>query len=193
MEAVELAVQRGAPPSILAGYDSSLCPWASQEELAAFFRMLHHAGIGQFRLLEQDAYLEEAAGPIEPVDGSQTTADHGIRSGFRIAPFLSFALREPQFISAVRLKFSYRETGGEPVLFRMFWKNSRQNDFSEAERSIRLALGENLSRSVEMELRDKEVTIWINDVIDEFRVYPDIKPCSFEVSAIRLLVAGHQE
>src|SRR5262249_25238813 len=98
-------------------------------------------------------------------------------------PHLTFALREPRQVYAIRLKYSlnYGNAEATPAAFHVSWKNSSQ-DSTVDERTSWLALDTGPG--------EKKVTILVNEPIDQFRIHPDNKPCVFRLSEIVLVVSA---
>jgi hypothetical protein len=181
MAAVEKDVAAGTSPTVLAErYGSFLYDPDRPETLAAYLRMLHHAGIGPFRQLRDDPDVREVLFPVVPKERNQVTWKDGRWKGDGQDPYLVFALQQPQFIYAVRIKISYESQTDAPTVFQMFWRRSDQNEFVEEERNHVLEL-----KTVSGE---RTVTVPVNDTIDQFRIDPDTKPCVFKLSEIMLLV-----
>jgi hypothetical protein len=192
-EAFERDLQAGKPCSRLAQdhfralYPSWLGPGEDpfdfEGRIAAFLRMLHRAGLGPFRQMREDPPLAEAPFPVEPVAVHQVVWDGAQHTGRALGnePRLVFALGEPRTVGAIRVKFTVRPEKGTPSdLFRLYWKRSDQAEFtkgqSRAERVGELSAGE------------KTVTAWVFDTIDQFRIDPGTRPCSFRIAAVVLLV-----
>jgi hypothetical protein len=185
MEAVERDVREGTPPGILSErYVSFLVdPLAGEAEkpvLADFLRMMRRAGIGPFRSLKEDSAIRrEVQFPVVPIATNQMTWKDGVGEGQGEDPYLVFALKEPQFVQAIRIKYAYEKTA-PPVTFQMFWRRSDRNDFAEEERNSTLDL--------KPMAEEATLTIQVADVIDQFRIDPDTKPCVFKLTEIVILV-----
>jgi hypothetical protein len=149
--------------------------------------MLHHAGIGQFKLLKDTPTFRELPLAIVPTAVDQMTWSEGIGHGFGHNSSLTFTLDVPQLIYAIRLKYSYGPTAVNPAFFRMAWKNTGRNDFDTAERNIHLKL-QHWQTYAPTGPGEKTLTIWVNETIDQFRIQPDTKPCDFRLAEIVVLV-----
>ncbi|HEV3204145.1 MAG TPA: hypothetical protein VGY77_07175, partial [Gemmataceae bacterium] len=111
------------------------------------------------------------------------TWQDGLGQGLGSDSCLIFALGEPRFVYAIRLRYSFVNTGDTPVLLRIFWRNGA-NGFSEDTQNATVKL---MSAS-----KEKNVTIWVNDTIDRFRLHPDNKPFGIMISGITLLVPDQE-
>jgi hypothetical protein len=181
MTAVEADVAAGTSPTVLAErYGSFLYDPDRPESLAAFLRMLHHAGIGPFRQLHDDSDAGEVLFPVVPRETNQVTWKDGSWRGEGEDPYLVFALPSPQLIYAIRVKLSYESQTDARIVFQMFWRRSDQNEFVEEERNRVLELKPGSEERI--------ITVPVNDTIDQFRIDPDTKPCVFKLSEIMLLV-----
>lgn len=95
-------------------------------------------------------------------------------------PHLVFALPKPRYVGGVRLTYVHSNKENRPPLFQMFWKRSGQKGFTEDQHYLNYAL--------DTGPQGYNVTVWIGDIIDQFRVHPDNKECDFRISKMVLLV-----
>src|SRR5262249_28094026 len=93
-------------------------------------------------------------------------------------PFLVLALEQPQWVSAIRLTWSYR-AGPPPLYLQVYWCRSDKNTYTDDERNVRL---DQQSAGARTEL------IGVNDTIDRVRIDARDDACVLEVSEIVLLV-----
>jgi hypothetical protein len=173
----------GVPPFILVErHQPAIYPGdvpGYMKELATSMEKLHRAGVGEFRLLREDPVFREVRFPVEPTATSQMTWNAGIGHGIGERPSVLFTLKKPQMVYAIRLEYSYKRLPEAPADFRMYWK-SKGRDFVETERVAQ--------RELDPRDGDEVLTVWVNDIIDQFRVDPDRKPCVFQLSDIQVLV-----
>jgi hypothetical protein len=96
-------------------------------------------------------------------------------------PILVFELDRPRPVAGVRLALSVKTRDGRRAFTQCFWSDSSRNGFAPGERmrSFGLAAAEPAT-----------VTIWIDDVIDRFRLDPDNRPCTFLIESVTLLLRG---
>jgi hypothetical protein len=157
-------VHAGVPPFVLAehfsGHPYHLYP--TKEQFADRMRMLHEAGIGLFRELQPDPVYEE----IELAPNSVSDAQER-----RVVQ-----LGQARKVYAIRLRFA--PPGAAPTALEIFWRNSGRTGAPGGAGSSR-----SLSRPQE---RDTAI-IWVNDVIDQFRVFHN-RP-SARVTQVTLIVA----
>jgi hypothetical protein len=183
LEAFDQDLRDRVSPNLLAErYTHVQTPWLSPEEFAVLLEGMKQAGIGRFGALQSDPACREVLIPVRPIAVNQMTwdAEEGIgRGDGGIDPFLVFRLREPQFVHAVRLKYSY-EDAHSPANFQMFWRRTDSQEFVETERTARLELRTDPGERV--------VTVRVNDTIDAIRIDPDTKSCVFKLVTISLLV-----
>jgi hypothetical protein len=154
---------------------------AAPKAMARWLRMLHRAGIGPFRALEEHGIVREVPFPPDtrPVEANQMTRKDGFWVGSGDDPYLVFALKGAQEVYAIRLTFAYEDTPS-PAVFQVFWRRSDQQGFTEAERNFALELDTGAG--------ERTVTVPVRGTIDEFRIDPDTKPCGFKLSGMVLLV-----
>jgi hypothetical protein len=93
------------------------------------------------------------------------------------SPIMVFVLPKPTRVSAIRLRFTY-EGAREPVPFAFGWKGA-STPGHDGEHSVNW-----LQRTGDAELTR---LIWIDDVVELFRITPDNKPSKFKLKEITLL------
>lgn len=93
-------------------------------------------------------------------------------------PQIVFKLDAPQFVHAIRFKYTLSNQQAV-ALAQLFWKN-RGQEFVESERTARLRL--------EVTPGEQTLTVLVHDTIESFRFDPDIRPCTFRIRDIELLV-----
>jgi hypothetical protein len=158
---------------------------------AEFFRTLSERKIGRFKLMRPDPEFREVPFAAEPISTNHATWENGIVHAKGIDPFLVFRLDKPRQVYAIRFTYCYKTPG--PAAFKVLWKNSELNEFTETARACHLQLNLERARVYEKEKPEEEtVTVWVDDTIDQFRINPDDKPCLFKLSKIALLVPETQ-
>jgi hypothetical protein len=163
-------------------------PAEAKRSMTEKMRSLRRAGIGMYRDLKDDPVMDEVRFSAAPIGLNQMREKDGKYIGEGDDPYLVFALGEPRFVYAIRLKCSYEGTPNAPPMFQAFWKEGSE-DFVEKE-----------GRVVTQELKggpeEQTVMIPVNSRIDQFRIDPDTKPCVFRIHEIVLLIPprdAHQE
>lgn len=172
---------------------------------------LQRAGIGVFARMRPDPEVREVNLNATPSTTNRMTWKNGAgygHAGGSGAPYVAFSLGRTQFVYAVRLRFSYANTAAGSVMFEMSWGPRGRNDVDDAgssskDRHFDLKLpvdpARTLLKMVDGKARyespgaDNVLTIWVNDRLDQFRIYPDTKPCVFRLSGMVLLVPRNRE
>jgi hypothetical protein len=205
-------LRAGMPPLILA--ERHLAPELGTdhepERAAYYLRQLH--GVGLLRQVQLDPVFREVSLPVKPTATHAIDWKNGVAHG-RIdpadSPWLSFALKRPRRVYAVRLKFSYGDRIDPNAWLQTVWGRSDRadsdgRDASSEGRQFGMALtGLNQEEKVlryrdgkfhwETSGRERVVTIWVNQLIDWFRLYPDAKPRVFQLARITLLVPAEED
>jgi hypothetical protein len=87
---------------------------------------------------------------------------------------LTYAVDPPQFVHGIRLEFKVENDHDGSAAPRVVWRTAdgreRKSDFALTPYDGRRGL-----------------TVWTNGPIREFRVYPDVRPCRFEMSAVTVI------
>jgi hypothetical protein len=179
---LERDLQAGLPPFILAERYARHLGNDNTATVAAVLRKLQRDGIGEFRTMQPDPAFVEIAIPINPVLVNQLRWEGGVGYAEGNDPFLTFVLKRPERVYAIRVKLSYPGTKAQTALLQVFWKRTGENDFGKSERAF--------STAVEAVAEGQTVTVWVNDTIDALRIDPDTGPCVFTISDLRVLVQG---
>jgi hypothetical protein len=179
MEAFEHDLRTGVPTYMLLRRHAPFLYFSLNDQLGEYMRMLHRAAIGPFRSLQADPALREVTLPVVPDGLDQMTWEGGTGRGTGNDPSVVFTLSEPRFVGGIRIAFSYPDTDGSPLYFRVFWRKSDQGDFNEHQFYLNAFL--------ERASGERTVTIWVGDTIDQFRIHPDNKYSYFALHKIVLL------
>jgi hypothetical protein len=177
---LERDLRAGLPPLILAERYGRQLGNDNAETIAAVLDKMRRDKIGEFRNMRPDPTFREVPVPIKPISVNQLSWEDGVGYAKGNDPFVTFALRRPEDVYAIRIKLSYVRTRGQPPLLKVFWKQNGKNDFGGG--------GRVSSTHVEASSQSRTVTAWVDDTIDEIRIQPDIAPCVFTISDLQLLV-----
>jgi SAM-dependent methyltransferase len=125
------------------------------------------------------AAFHEVRLSVSPVEVNNLKHRGNTLEGTGGDPYLVLALERPQWVSAIRLTYSYR-SGSPPLYLQLYWQRSDKNVFTNDERNVRL--------EQQLGVGERTELIVVNDVIDRIRLDPDDDPCVFQVGEITLLV-----
>jgi hypothetical protein len=179
---LERDLRAGLPPLVLADRYARHLDHGNAENMAAVLRKLRRDKIGEFRNMQPDPLFLEIPVSVTPVLLHQVTWEEGVGYAKGNDPSLTFAMKRPERVYAIRFKLSYPSTKGQTAFLQVFWRQTGRSHFVETER--------NFSTGVETTREGRTVTVWVDDTIDEFRIDPDIGPCVFAISDLRLLTKG---
>jgi hypothetical protein len=182
IEAFEHDLRAGVPLSILAENHTRSLQRLDPDDLAGFLRMLHGARVGRFKEMRADPPWRELRLPLTPVATNEVRWQDGAAVGTGNDPYLVFALDRPRFVHAVRWQFSYEKTA-TPATCEFYWRKSGQPGFADGTRR-------EWAQDAEPGL--KRHAVWVNDTIDQFRIDPDNKPCTFRLLELVLLVPADE-
>jgi hypothetical protein len=152
---------------------------------------MRQARIGVFSHMAKDPLYSEVSVPVVPAKTSQMIWQDGLAKGFGNNPSLTFVLDQPQFVYAVRLRYSYCGTAHAPPEFAVSWARRNQEQSSKNKRIRRLQLDtdyRDAEGEQEPHVTMKVLTLWVNDTVEQFHIRPDNKPCLFSLSDIILFV-----
>jgi hypothetical protein len=103
----------------------------------------------------------------------------GAGEGLGEGSHLVFALPRREFVYGIRLRFVLSGAGNRLGILRAFW-GDRGEGFAPGP-------GRSDLRYVQSDGRERALTLWVNRMVDRFRLDPDVKPCHFELREITLL------
>ena len=147
-----------------------------------YMRMLHRAGIGNFRYLQDDPAFRVQSLPSVPSEVNEVEWEEGLAHATNGASYLTFTLPEPMFVSGIRIQCSTPQPGG--AWLGVAWKRSSDSDFPAPQYRVPWwPVG--------------SVTIAVSDTIDQVRIYPNVMPgshpCDFHLTKIEALAPESRE
>jgi hypothetical protein len=167
----------GAPAyQIVRNYTPFLHP--SQDEVTRLLPILRDAGIGPFRSLRDSPALRETPLPLEPTNVYLARWDGTTVHVTGVDPQVAFAMKRPGPVAGIRINYSHSNRQGAPARFQLSWKRPGQPRYNDAQRYTNWTLPTGAGR---------ETTVWIDDVLEQFRIQPDNQPCEFRIDKITLL------
>jgi hypothetical protein len=133
-----------------------------------------------WRQLASDVPLREVPVPVMPAAVVEMNWKEGTGEVLGLESYLDFVLPSPQLVAAIQLKYSYKHDNS-PATLRAQWRRSDLQDFTGRERSSDVKLVSNPG--------ERTATIWVNnEIIDQLRIHPNNKSCTFTLAEIVLLV-----
>jgi hypothetical protein len=203
--AFERDVRSGVPASVLAEHHfaSDVVPRAGK--LTEILRAHKANRIGIFRQIRDDPEYGIHSLPLESAVRDGIAVREGIASALTDSAgtsSLTFAIPEPTRVYAVRLRYVYVKTTNAYPALRVYWRNSAVEDFTDkvplpAARMFASTVSGpdqptwaliNGKIHIDAKVRtDRALTVWIDAVIDQIRIYPEFGPFDFRLSAIELL------
>jgi len=176
MKAFESDVRAGEP---LYRLTKRYAPDLFHHGMTVFMPLMKGAGIGVFRHLQEDPPFQEIPIPVAPATAHQVTWHEGTAQGNGSDSYLDFTLQEPRYVAGIRLTYIHSNEAGIWPVLNLFWKNSNRADFPTSPNFSDRYSGTGP--------RPKSVTIWIDDVIDKFRIYPDKISYKFKIEELSLI------
>jgi hypothetical protein len=179
-EALARDLRAGLPPyRIVRRYIPFLHP--SQDDALKLLPMLHRAGIGEFKALVEDPPFHNLRLPTAPDQVSLARWDAQKSTAYvtGVSPQLIYRLPSPRQVAGVRIRYSHRNRANHPARFMFTWKQPGQLNYPDTEQRYAiwsLPTGDG-----------KETTVWVDDIVSEFRIQPDNQPCEFHIVEILVL------
>ena len=171
-------IRAGARPyQVVRRYTPFLHP--SQDEAARLLPVLRRGRVGPFAALRDDPPFREAPLPLTPARTDLATWDAATSTArvTGVAPQITFRVDPPRPVAGLRIRYSHSNGTGTPARFQLTWKRHGDAEYSDARRYA------NWSQPT----GDGVTTIWIDDVLAEFRIQPDNQPGVFRIDQIVLL------
>jgi hypothetical protein len=198
--AFERDVRSGVPASVLAErhFASDVVPRAGK--LTEILRAQKADQIGIFIEIRDDPAYEIHNLPLESAVLDGLVFRDGIASALTDSAgksSLTFALPGATHVYGVRLRYAYIKTMNAYPALRVCWRNSAAEDFSDKASFTSSVSGPdqptwalvNGKIHVDAKVRTERVlTVWIDAVIDQIRIYPESAPFDFRLSGIELLL-----
>jgi hypothetical protein len=180
-EAFEQDLRRGMPPYMLLARNGKrmgygVIDWASGSES---LRMMHRAGIGSFRHMQDDPDFRAVPLPLKPIEIRGIEWEEGMAHGANGESYLTYALPKPMSVAAIRLQCSTPQPGA--VSFSVAWRRKGDPNFPEPQ-----YVGGTVWPT-------RPLTFAVAETIDQVRIYPDkspsgYRPFNFYLSKFEVLV-----
>jgi hypothetical protein len=188
MEPTEQAMRAGVPPyKLIRFHRNTLVPGGNDtgDWLIPLVRSLRDAGCGNFRYMGEDPPFREVPMSLTPTAMKGLTWNEGNAHVSSEDDYLIFPVPERRLVAGVRITYIHSGNAGGRPAFRLFWKRSDQNEFP-TDQSLSMPW---LQTGPEERTTG---TIWIDETIDQVRIHPDDKPCTFKILKMVLIVPGNQ-
>lgn len=179
MAAFEGDVRAKVPIFLLAKRHATFLLLSHQEYLVHYLGALHRSGFEPLRNLQEDPPFHAVKLDVTPAASHEVRWQNGSAEAVGVDSYLDFRLPEPQFVYRLQIGYTHSNREGSWAHLRVCWKRANQADFPPDQRYARHSLETG---------SDKTVAIAIGDSIDQIRVYPDDKPCTFRVQDLELQV-----
>jgi hypothetical protein len=196
--ALERDVRKGIPPSVLGEHHFASDAVPRADQIARIIREHKANGIGIFEEVRDDPDYR-----IEPLSLDNAILDRAVVENGIVASTpgsqgqssVTFTLANSQHVYAIRLRYAYVKTSNLWPAMRIYWRNNPPHDFTDSFVSTvsgpdqpTWALIDGKIHTDAKVRTDRTLTVWIDDEIDQFRIYPDTVPCELRLSRIELLV-----
>jgi hypothetical protein len=178
-EAVVADLGLGLPPFAIAARHTGFLH-SSHDDLGRGLPLLVASQRGVFRGARPNPPLREV--PVGAPDrlslarwepGSRTVEAIGVD------PWATFELPERTLVAGVRIRYDLENGPATSARFKLQWKRSGQEGFTEDQQYQQWTLPVGPGR---------EMVIWIAEPIDSFRIQPDNQPSRFRIEEMVLLV-----
>jgi hypothetical protein len=149
-----------------------------QDELSRFLPMMRQGKLGPFGALQDSPNFRPTSLPVGSARLHLAHWEGNTAHVTGVDPQITYTLPQPRLVAGIRIKYAHKNPQGSPGRFQLSWRRSGQTNYDEAQRyaNWNLPTGEG-----------RETTIWIDDLVDQFRIQPDNQPCEFRIDGITLL------
>jgi hypothetical protein len=152
----------------------------SQQSLHESLSSLHRAGIGKFRALVDDPEFREQPVSLAPTEVRLARWHDGRIDVTGPDPWVRFDLPAPVPACGIKLRYSHASADGGPARFRLAWRRADQRAFPADQQYGNWTLPSG---------RDRETTVWVDDIVSQIRIQPDNRPCEFTIAELTLLLS----
>jgi hypothetical protein len=150
----------------------------SQDEVSRLLPILRDARFGPFRALRDSPGFREVPLALEPTRVYLARWEGTTAHVTGVDPQITFTLARPGPVAGIRIDYAHSNRQGAPARFQLSWKRPGQASYTDAQRYTNWILPTGSGR---------ETTVWIDDVLEQFRIQPDNQPCEFRFDQITLL------
>jgi len=157
--------------------------YPSQDELLRLIPILRRGRVGPFGAVRDDPPHHETPIPAAPSSLRMATWDASSSTAHVTGenPQLLYRLASPRLVVGVRIRYSHANRQGGPARFQLTWLHPGQSDYTSSQRYAVWSLPTGTHR---------QTTVWIGQVVSEFRIQPDNQPCDFQIEGVALLEPG---
>ncbi|MEW4567586.1 hypothetical protein AB1L88_06925 [Tautonia sp. JC769] len=169
----------GLPPFAIAARHTGFLH-SSHDDLGRGLPLLVEAQTGVFRGARPNPDFREV--PVGAPDRlSLARWDSGSRTieATGVDPWITFDLPERTLVAGVRIRYDLDNGPATSARFKLQWKRSNQDGFTEGQQYQQWTLPVG---------PDREMVVWIAEPIDSFRIQPDNQPSRFRIEEMVLLV-----
>jgi hypothetical protein len=152
--------------------------YPSQDEVTRLLPILRNARFGPFQSLRDSPTFRETSVPLRPTQVTLARWDGTTAHVTGVDPQITFTLTRPCPVAGIRIKYAHTNLQRAPARFQLSWKRPGQQNYTDAQRYTNWTLptGEG-----------KQTTVWVDDILEQFRIQPDNQPCEFRIEQITLL------
>jgi hypothetical protein len=150
----------------------------SQDDILRLMPTLRTARVGPFSKLRDSPTFHETSLPITPIRVALARWDGKTAHVTGVDPQITFALAPPRPIAGIRINYSHSNRQGAPARFNLSWKRPGQSGYTPAQRYANWTLPTGEGRAT---------TVWVDDIVEHFRIQPDNQPCEFRIDKITVL------
>ena len=177
VKALSTDLSAGMPAyQILKKYTPFLHP--DQDEIARFLPILHKARLGPFGSLRDSPPFRTTTLPLKPSQLYLATWEGNTAHVTGVDPQITFTLSRPRPVAGIRIRYAHKNRQGAPARFQLSWKRPGQAGYANTQRYANWNLPTGSGR---------ETTIWIDDVVEQFRIQPDNQRCEYRIDEITVL------
>ena len=159
-----------------------------EDLLSDYMPLLRRAGVGTFKLLQDDPPFRERPVSLVPVATSQLKWEDGTTVASGLGSYMVFQLPEEVDASGIRMKFRHSNGRNIAPYISLYWKSGDRKDqsmdyWSTGDRELWL-------QHTWLRLPDPDVTMttWVCGKVRQIRIHPDVMPCVFELKELVVLV-----
>jgi hypothetical protein len=150
----------------------------SHDLLTKELALLRKTRIGLFGRIPPDPVFRELDVPVKPAATGMIRWKNGTAHATGVDAYLQYKLPTALNVAGIRLNYSHTNAVGSAARFRMWWTPTEGTQPPPEHSYSNWALPTG---------SDLVTTIWIAEVVKEFRIQPDNQRCEFTVNEITVL------
>jgi hypothetical protein len=161
-----------------------------------YLPMLRGAQIGDFRFLRSNPHFKQIDVPLQPTGLWHCTWKDGTARTTSFDAYVDFAVPKAIHAAGIHVTYTVENKAGTPPFFSIAWRQGSSSAFTTDRSYSVWPTGDraNWERGSWVRIGEPqtEMNLWVCDRVEGIRIIPDLQPCVFRLSELKLLVDPNQ-